>query len=106
MRAQIPDKSPQITLVQVKKKSKIIGTVTAGTKAKKLTLIVTGVDFDASAQLMVNGVALELLSASQTELSARFTKPMVAAAGELTIQVRNSTGKVSNIVRLVVAAAE
>ena len=106
MRDQIPDKSPQITLVQVKKKSKIIGTVTAGTKAKKLTLIVTGVDFDASAQLMVNGVALELLSASQTELDARFTKPMVAAAGELTIQVRNSTGKVSNIVRLVVAAAE
>jgi hypothetical protein len=31
---------------------------------------------------------------------------MVAAAGELTIQVRNSTGKVSNTVRLIVAAAE
>jgi hypothetical protein len=55
---------------------------------------------------MVNGVVLDLLSASQTELSARFTKPMVAAAGELMIQVRNSTGKVSNTVRLVVAAAE
>jgi glucose/arabinose dehydrogenase len=106
IRDPIPDKSPQITLVQVKKKAKFIETVTAGTKAKKLTLIVTGIDFDASAQLMVNGVALELLSASQTELDARFTKPMVAAAGELTIQVRNSTGKVSNTVRLVVAAAE
>jgi glucose/arabinose dehydrogenase len=106
MRDPLPDKSPQITLVQVKKKAKFIETVTAGTKAKKLTLIVTGIDFDASAQLMVNGVALELLSASQTELDARFTKPMVAAAGELTIQVRNSTGKVSNTVRLVVAAAE
>ncbi len=106
MRDPIPDKSPQITLVQVKKKTKIIDTVTAGTKAKKLTLIVTGTDFDASAQLLVNGVVLELLSTSQTEIDARFTKPMVAAAGELTIQVRNSTGKVSNTVRLVVAAAE
>jgi hypothetical protein len=106
MRDPIPDRSPQITLVQVKKKAKIIETVTAGTKAKKLTLIVTGIDFDASAQLIVNGVALELLSASQTELAAKFTKPMVAAAGELTIQVRNSTGKVSNTVRLVIAAAE
>ena len=99
-----PDKAPQIALVQVKKKNKLISTVTVGMKAKKLTLIVTGVDFDASAELLVNGTALELLSASGTELDAKFTKPMVAAPGELVIQVRNSNGKVSNSVRISVVS--
>jgi hypothetical protein len=101
-----PDKSPVILGLQVKKKNRVIETVTSGSKAKKLTLLVTGSDFDSGVQLLVNGSALNLLSSSPTEVTAKFTKPMVATPGELMIQVRNSTGKVSNTMRLVVVAAQ
>jgi hypothetical protein len=101
-----PDITPNISSLQVKKKAKFIDTVTAGMKAKKLTLVVTGTNFDEGAQLRVNGSPLALTSASQTELAAKFTKPMVAVPGVLTVQVVNSSGRTSNTMTLVVGPAQ
>ncbi|HVG19254.1 MAG TPA: PQQ-dependent sugar dehydrogenase, partial [Blastocatellia bacterium] len=99
------DKAPRLAslFVYKKKRSKVVDPLTAGATPKKLRLVVTGADFDAGAKLFVNDAALELQSASATELVAFVTKGMVAAPGELTVQVRNSTGKVSNTLKLVVA---
>jgi glucose/arabinose dehydrogenase len=98
------DKVPHLSslFVYKKKRNKVVDPLTAGSAPKKLRLVVTGTDFDASAKLFVNNVALELQSASATELIARITKEMVAAPGELMVQVRNSTGKVSNTLKLVI----
>ena len=83
-----------------------VSTIVAGTKAKKLSLVVSGVDFDSRAGLLVNGEALELVSASDTQLVGRFTKAMVSTPGELSIQVRNSSGKISNTVTVLVLARQ
>ena len=83
-----------------------VSTIVAGTKAKKVSLVVSGVDFDSRAGLLVNGEALELVSASGTTLVGRFTKPMVFTPGELSIQVRNSRGKISNTATVLVVARQ
>ncbi|HEX5732236.1 MAG TPA: PQQ-dependent sugar dehydrogenase [Blastocatellia bacterium] len=97
-----PVKSPQITSMFVfkKKRSKVISPVTVVPNAKKFRLVVAGTDFDSGAQLIVNGVTLAIESASATELVGRFPKTMLAAPGELNVQVRNSTGRTSAIVKI------
>lgn len=99
-----PDKIPHLAsmFVYKKKRKKVVDTLFVGATAKKLRLVVDGTDFDGGAQLLVNNVALELESVTTTELIGRFTGAMVAAPGELTIQVRNSTGKLSNTLKLTV----
>lgn len=98
------EKTPNISsfFVYKKKRSKIANPVTVASNGKKFRLVVTGTDFDAGAQLFVNGVALAIESATPTELVGRFTKQSLASAGELSAQVRNSTGKLSNTVKIVV----
>lgn len=103
---------PWISSVLVLKGSRLVSTIVAGTKAKKLSLVVSGVDFDSRAELLVNGEALEFVRAPQpqfeggTTLVGRFTKPMVSTPGELSIQARNSSGKISNTVTVVVVARQ
>jgi glucose/arabinose dehydrogenase len=96
-----PDKSPQITsmFVYKKKRGNVFDTIQAGTGPKKFFLVVTGKDFDSGAQLLINGTAAALDSASTTELVGKFTAAMLATPGDLMIQVRNSTGKLSNTVK-------
>ncbi|HXG95173.1 MAG TPA: PQQ-dependent sugar dehydrogenase [Blastocatellia bacterium] len=100
-----PLQTPRLNslLVFKKKKKNIINPLTVGMSAKKLRLSVEGIDFDAGAQLLVNDTPLELLSASETELIGRITSAMVASPGELTVQVRNSNGKLSNTLKLIVS---
>lgn len=94
-----PDKIPQITsmFVYKKKRANVFDQLFAGMAGKKLRLVVDGTDFDSGAQLLVNGVALTLESSSATELVGQMTNALVAAPGTLNVQVRNSTGKTSNI---------
>ncbi|HEY3135669.1 MAG TPA: PQQ-dependent sugar dehydrogenase [Blastocatellia bacterium] len=100
-----PDKTPQITsmFVYKKKRANVIDQLMAGMNAKKFRLVVTGTDFDSGAQLLVNNTALELDSATATELIGQITNSMVAAPGDLAVQVRNSTGKTSNTLKLTVS---
>jgi glucose/arabinose dehydrogenase len=97
--------APQLASFTVEKRSgKVIQQVVVGMKAKKLILIADGSNFDAGAQLLVNGNPLLLESAGATELIGAFTPDMVAQPGNLTLQVRNSTSKVSNTLTLSVAS--
>jgi glucose/arabinose dehydrogenase len=100
-----PDKTPQLTsmFVYKKKRAKVIDQLFVGMAAKKFRLVVDGIDFDAGAQLLVNNVALALENSSPTELIGQVTNAMVAAPGELIVQVRNSTGKTSNTLKLTVS---
>lgn len=100
-----PDKTPQLTsmFVYKKKRAKVIDQLFVGMAAKKFRLVVAGADFDEGAQLLVNNVALALESSSTTELVGRLTNQMVAAPGELIVQVRNSTGKTSTTLKLTVS---
>jgi glucose/arabinose dehydrogenase len=103
-----PVKSPQITSLFVfkKKRTKVINPVTTVSNAKKFRLVVIGTDFDTGAQLLVNNVALNLVSASATELIGSFPKTMLSAPGELSVQVRNSTGKTSAIVKIIIVSGQ
>jgi glucose/arabinose dehydrogenase len=97
-----PDKSPQITsmFVYKKKRGNVFPAIPAGSNPKKFHLVVVGTDFDANAQLLVNGTPLTVESASATELVGKFTREMLSAPGELTVQVKNSTGRLSNTVKV------
>jgi glucose/arabinose dehydrogenase len=100
-----PVPTPQLTsmFVYKKKRANVIDQLVAGMNAKKFRLVVTGTDFDAGAQLLVNNVALDLDSVTATELVGQITNSMVATPGDLTVQVRNSTGKTSNTLKLTVS---
>lgn len=99
-----PDKFPQITsmFVYKKKRANVWDPIFAGAPGKKLRLVVAGTDFDSGAQLLVNNVALALESSSTTELVGQMTNALVATPATLTVQVRNSTGKTSNVLTLTV----
>ena len=99
-----PDKIPQITsmFVYKKKRANVFDQLFAGMAGKKLRLVVDGTDFDSGAQLLVNGATLTLESSSTTELVGQMTNALVAAPGTLNVQVRNSTGRTSNIRTLTV----
>lgn len=96
--------NPELAALAVRKKARIIPNAIAGTKAKKHRLIATGSNFDVGAQLLVDGSPLVLESASSTELVGRFTPTMIAQPGELMVQVQNATGRVSNVLKLVIIA--
>jgi glucose/arabinose dehydrogenase len=97
-----PPTAPQIQsfFAYFKKRANVQTSIIAGTKAKKLRLVVTGVNFVQGSQLVVNNTPLELESASATELVGLFIKPLVNTPGQLTIQVRNPNNAVSNTVTL------
>jgi glucose/arabinose dehydrogenase len=107
-RSEPAEKSPQLSSLSVikLKNGRPIDQLVAGMKAKKLRLVVNGSDFDSGAQLLVAGVALQLDSASPTQLVGQLTQAMLDAPAELTVQVRNSTGKLSNTLKLVVASGQ
>jgi hypothetical protein len=99
------EKSPQLNsmFVYKKKRTKVVDQVFVGINAKKFRLVVNGSDFDQGAQLLVNNTALELEVSSATELVGKLINSLVLAPGELNVQVRNSTGKTSNILKLTVS---
>jgi glucose/arabinose dehydrogenase len=99
------EKTPQLTsmFIYKKKRSKVVDQVFVGATAKKFRVVVGGTDFDAGAELLVNNTSLELESSSTTELVGRLVNSLVQAPGELNVQVRNSTGKTSNILKLTVS---
>jgi hypothetical protein len=101
-----PDKTPQISssFVYFKNRARVVNPVVVVSKGKKYGLVVTGTNFGAGAQLLVNGAPLEILSSSSTELQGKFTNPSLRQPGVLNIQVRNTDNKVSNTVTITVAA--
>ena len=100
-----PDKTPQLTsrFVYKKKRANVWDQLFVGQNAKKFRLVVDGTDFDAGAQLLVNNISLSLESSSATELVGQLVNALVQAPGDLTVQVRNSTGKTSNTLKLTVS---
>jgi len=89
--------------VYKKKRSKVRDQIFAGENLKKFRLVVSGTDFDAGAQLLVNNTPLAIESSSTTELVGRLVSALAQSAGELNVQVRNSTGKISNTLKLTVS---
>jgi hypothetical protein len=100
-----PDKIPQLTslFVYKKKRANVWDQLFVGVNVKKFRLVVNGSDFDSGAQLLVNNTSLELESSSSTELVGRLVNTFVQAPGELNVQVRNSTGKISNTLKVTVS---
>jgi glucose/arabinose dehydrogenase len=99
------DKVPQLTsmFVYKKKRANVWDQLPAGTNVKKFRMVVSGTDFDAGAQLLVNNISLVLESSSTTELVGQLVNSLVQSPGDLTVQVRNSTGKTSNTLKLTVS---
>lgn len=99
-----PDKVPQISsmFVYKKKRANVFDQLFVGIPAKKFRLVVSGTDFDAGAQLLVNNVSLALESSSTTELVGQLVNSLFQAPGDLTVQVRNTTGRTSNVLKLTI----
>jgi hypothetical protein len=86
-----------------KKRANVFDQLFVGINAKKFRLVVSGTDFDSGAELLVNNTSLALESSSTTELVGRLINAFVQSPGELIVQVRNSTGKTSNTLKLTVS---
>jgi hypothetical protein len=89
--------------VYKKKPANVWDQLFVGTNVKKFRIVVRGTDFDAGAHLLVNNISLALESSSTTELVGQLVNSLVQSPGDLTVQVRNSTGKVSNTLKLTVS---
>lgn len=100
-----PDKTPQLTsmFVYKKKRANVWDQLFVGMNVKKFRVVVGGTDFDTGAQLLVNNISLSLESSSATELVGQLVNALTQAAGELSVQVRNSTGKTSNTLKVTVS---
>ena len=98
------DPAPRLSsmFVYKKKPHKVVNPVVAGSNAKKFRLSVSGTDFDSQAQLMVNGTVLDLVDRSATEIVGKLTNQLIAAPGNLSVQVRNGSGKTSQTLTLTV----
>jgi hypothetical protein len=89
--------------VYKKKRANVWDQLFVGVNAKKFRMVASGTDFDAGAELLVNNIALALDSSSATELVGKLVNSLVQAPGELSVQVRNSTGKTSNTLKITVS---
>ncbi len=98
--------TPAITsfFVYKKKRDRVVDPITAGSKAKKFRIVVTGTNIDAGAELFVGGQSLDIISASATEIVGRLKNSITASPGLVPVQVRNSNGKASNTINLVVVS--
>jgi len=99
------EKTPQLTSMFIyrKKRANVWDSLIVGVNAKKFRMVVNGTDFDAGAELLVNNISLSLESSSSTELVGQLVNALTQAPGDLTVQVRNSTGKISNTLKLTVS---
>jgi hypothetical protein len=61
---------------------------------------VRGIDFDAGSQLLVNNISLSIEISIITELVRQLVNALTQAPGDLTVHVRNSTGNISNTLKL------
>jgi len=98
------EKTPQLTSMFVYKKNRanVWDQLFVAINVKKFRMVVSGTDFDAGAELLVNNISLSLESSSTTELVGKLINALVQSPGELSVQVRNSTGKTSNTLKLTV----
>lgn len=98
--------TPALTsfFVYKKKRNKPVSPVKAGIKGKKFRLVVTGTGFDTGAELFVGDELLQIESRSSTEMVARLTNALTASPGQLTVQVRNPDGKLSNTLTLAIVS--
>ena len=97
------EKTPQITsFFTYKKQPNKVVSLLAGMNGKKIYLVLNGRDFTAGAQILINGAPVEVTSASETQMVGRFTRALLESPGNLTVQVRNADGKVSNLITLTI----
>lgn len=99
----VTEPPPRLDSLTVTKRGRVVSQLFAGAKAKKFRLVARGSNFDPGAQLLANGFVLELESASSAELVGKLVQELLASPGQITVQVRNSTGKLSNPLSLTVA---
>ncbi|MEO6393199.1 MAG: IPT/TIG domain-containing protein, partial [Pyrinomonadaceae bacterium] len=69
-----------------------------GTTTKGVQLSVNGSGFEATSQIVINGANAETEFVSTTELEAKLPAGRVGSIGSSTVQVRNLSGAVSNLV--------
>jgi hypothetical protein len=86
----------RLTSLTLFKKGKQVDHLIAGAKTKKYQLTVTGSGFVSGTQLLVNGVQVEILSLSSTEITANLPPGKVSGTGSWPVQARNPDGQVSN----------
>lgn len=75
-----------------------VGRPLVGTTTKAVELIVNGSGFEATSQVLINGIPAETEFVSAAELRANLPAGRVGSIGSSTVQVRNSSGSISNAV--------
>lgn len=69
-----------------------------GTTTKAIQLVVNGIGFEATSQVVINGVNAETEFVNASEVRAKLPAGRVGSIGNSTVQVRNLNGSTSNLV--------
>ncbi len=94
------DGPPAIASVQILKKGKPVDHLVAGAKAKKFRINLAGSGFVVGSKALIDGTEAGTALTSSTELTVKLPFKKVPDAGVITVQVRNTDGQVSNILRI------
>lgn len=96
-----PPPSPTLTAVQILRKGNPIDFLFADAKWKKFQLDLTGGNFTAASQVLINGVIADNTAfIDSIQLTTGFTTGRIPGPGTVTVQVRNADGQLSNVVSL------
>ena len=92
--------APVIISLEILKKDKPVDHLTAGVKAKKYEVNLTGTGFNSGSKVFVDGAEAKTSITSNNELAVKLPFKKAPDAGLLTLQVRNLDGQDSNTVTI------
>ena len=100
--ADFPD--PAISSIAIFRKAKQVDHLTAGAKAKKFYLELTGEGFASGSIVLLDGSEAETTFVSVTQLSSKLLAGRIPDPGTISVQVRNPDGSLSNTVTIRIQA--
>jgi acetyl esterase/lipase len=96
--------NPLINSVKIYRKNAETGFFRAGSQASLYRIAVAGTNFQADTKILINGLEKSAAFLSGTELVVGGLPGRIPASGVVSIQIRNSNGRFSNVARAEIRA--
>lgn len=91
--------NPLVTSMRIFRKSTEVTTFRAGSLGSLYRLILTGLNFHDGTKVLINGVEKGVSYSNPNEVVIYGLPGRIASSGEISVQIRNSNGLFSNILR-------
>ncbi len=91
--------NPLVTSMRIFRKSAEATTFRAGSLGSLYRLVLTGLNFQDGTKVLVNGVEKGVSYSNPTEVVIYELPGRIAPSGEISVQIKNSNGRFSNVLR-------